>query len=215
MDKVATFKTTAAQLAKTELTTWNGRPASDTGVRARLEAYGSAAGHTDPPDFASDAANRRRHFGPGFISFVVTQAAADAGLASGAFRPSTLASVSLMWARFNRNKKTLANPFWLYRLDEVRPEVGDLLCRNFPGSSTPVTYDNLDTASGCQVDIVTSASASQLLTIGGDLGQDTVGQTSVARTDGYVTATSATAADGTYFAILRVRTSPTEGMLLP
>src|SRR5690606_11841845 len=120
-------------------------------------------------------------------------------------------------AKQNRVNRTFANPFWLFRLDEVKPEVGDFLCRNRAGSSA-ITFENIQGNEASHVDVVTEVvSTAQLLACGGNRGGGglTVVEAPVTLTDGHVTGTSNNQAAGTYFAVLRVRTSPLEGLALP
>ena len=214
MQKVAAFKTAVVQSAQQEHTTWAGRAESDPGVLAFLEAYGRAGGVGDPAAWAAEAAANTRAWSAGFISFVVQEAETAAGIPGDPFRRSTLHSDYIAAAKRNRTEKNLANPFWLFRLDEVQPEKGDFLCKNRPGQNN-LTFDNVQAGDFSHVDVVTDVTAIQLLATGGNRGANTVVEAAVARTNGYVTATSANLATGPYFAILRVRTSPIEGLLLP
>jgi hypothetical protein len=112
------------------------------------------------------------------------------------------------------SNREFANPFWLYRLTEVQPEQGDFLCKN-RGGSNAITFENIAAGQLSHVDIVTSVTDAQLLATGGNRGGSglTVVEAAVARTNGFVDAGSVAA--GRYFAILRVRTNPLEGVTLP
>ena len=62
----------------------------------------------------------------------------------------------------------------MYRLNEVKPEVGDLLCKNRPGQNS-VTFENVKAGDKTHVDIVTSVdSDTQLTAIGGNIGNTAV-----------------------------------------
>ena len=65
--------------------------------------------------------------------------------------------------------------------------------------------------------VLRSVSDTELLACGGNRGGNglTVVEDDVALVGGFVTAASANQAAGPYFAILRVRTSPLEGLTLP
>ncbi|WP_404386476.1 DUF2272 domain-containing protein [Knoellia locipacati] len=219
MSKVEVFKREAALAARAELATWNGRAESDPAVLPLLVAYGRAGRTSDPAGWAAGAATGTTAWSAGFISFCVQEGARVAGIPGDPFGRSTLHARYAFAARTNREKKMMgfANPFWLYRLDEIKPEVGDFLCKNRPGSNA-VTFDGLQGTEASHVDIVTEVvSDQQLLACGGNRGGGgvTVVEAPVTLTDGFVTTASATQAAGPYFAILRVRTSPLEGITLP
>ena len=217
IDKVLAFKREIALSARHELATWNGRPESNPAVLPFLEAYGRAGKTLDPAVWAAGAAANTTAWSAGFISFCVLEAERTAGIPGDPFGRSTLHAAYAHAAKQNRVGKVFANPFWLYRLTEVKPEVGDLLCRNRRGSSA-ITFENLQGNEASHVDIVTEVvSPTQLLACGGNRGGGglTVVEAPVTLTDGFVTATSNNQAAGTYFAILRVRTSPLEGVTLP
>ncbi len=217
MAKVDAFKREAAAVARHELTTWNGRPESDPAVLPFLEAYGRAAKTTDPAAWAAAAAADTTAWSAGFISYCVQEAARTAGIPGDPFARDTLHARYAHAAKQNRVDRAFANPFWLYRLDEVKPEVGDFLCKNRPGT-TALTFDNIQGTESSHVDVVTEVvGPQQLLACGGNRGGGglTVVEAPVTLTGGFVTATSATQAAGPYYAILRVRTSPLEGLTLP
>lgn len=215
--KAETFKREVAATARAELAAWAGRPESDPAVLAFLEAYGRAGNAKDPAAWAADAADDAIAWSAGFVSFCVQEAERAAGIPGDPFGRHTLHARYVFAAKQNRVARNLANPFWLCRLDEVRPEVGDLLCKNRPGTST-LTFDNIEGDESSHVDIVTEVvSDTQLLACGGNrtgVGL-TVAEAPVTLVDGFVTAASANQAAGPYFAVLRVRTSPLEGITLP
>ncbi|AXH95521.1 DUF2272 domain-containing protein [Ornithinimicrobium avium] len=215
--KAETFKREVAATARAELAAWAGRPESDPAVLSFLEAYGRAANATDPAVWAAGAAGDTVAWSAGFVSFCVQEAARAAGIPGDPFGRSTLHARYVLAAKQNRVTRNLANPFWLYKLDEVRPDVGDLLCKNRPGTSA-LTYDNIQGTEASHVDVVTEVSSDhQLLACGGNRTGTglTVAEAPVALVDGFVTAASAHQAAGPYFAVLRVRTSPLEGITLP
>ena len=217
MSKVEAFKREVARVAREELATWNGRPESDPALLPRLELYGRAGNTGNPQAWAASAAADTTAWSAGFISFCVQQAALAAGIPGDPFHRNTLHAVYAHAAKQNRVGKAFANPFWLYRIGEVQPEVGDFLCKNRPGSNA-LTFDNIQGNEASHVDVVTEVvSPQQLLSCGGNRGGQglTVVEAPVTLTDGFVTATSANQAAGPYFAILRVRTSPLEGLTLP
>ena len=187
IQKVETFKTEAVQVARAELATWAGRPESDPAVLPLLEAYGRAGGADNPAAWAASAAADNTAWSAGFISFVVDLAEIAAAMPGDPFGRSTLHSNYIRAAKQNRVNKNFANPFWLYRLDEVKPEAGDFLCKNRPGVDD-LTFDNIPSGSTSHVDIVTSVTDAQLLATGGNRGNHTVVEAAVQRTNGFVTA---------------------------
>ncbi len=215
MRKVARFKEEAVRTAQRENTTWAGRPESDPAVLPFLVEYGRAGHAANPAAWAASAAADTTAWSAGFISFVVQEAEILAGFTSDPFGRSTLHSDYIAAAKRNRLDRVWSNPFWLYRLTEVQPEEGDFLCKN-RGGTNAVTFDSVQAGDLTHVDIVTSVTAAQLLATGGNRlgGGLTVAEGAVPRTNGFVTAASANLASGPYFAILRVRTNPLEGISL-
>lgn len=217
MTKVEAFKREVALVARNELGTWNGRPESNPAVLPFLEAYGRAGNANNPAAWAASAAAGTTAWSAGFISFCVEEAARTAGIPGDPFGRNTLHARYVFAAKENRVDRAFANPFWLFRLTEVQPQVGDFLCKNRVGSNA-LTFDNIQGNEASHVDVVTDVvSPQQLLACGGNRGGGglTVVEAPVPLTNGFVTATSASQAAGPYFAILRVRTSPLEGLTLP
>jgi hypothetical protein len=87
------------------------------------------------------------------------------------------------------------NPFKAYRVSEIPPRVGDLVCKGRSGSGA--TYDNIRPGMATHCDIVTGVAPNRLTTIGGNVGN------SVSRT---VVQTDARGliASPNYFAVIRV-----------
>ena len=113
-----------------------------------------------------------------------------------AFKYSAAHRVYIRAAKANRLANN-ANPFKAYRIGEVRPRVGDLVCKSRAGSGA--TYDNIqeDRPFQTHCDIVTAVNPTGWTTIGGNLS-DSVGRTSVRLgTDGRPV-------DRQYFAIIRI-----------
>jgi hypothetical protein len=106
-----------------------------------------------------------------FISWVIRKAGAGS-----AFKYSSLHTDYVAAAKLNKLTNN-SNPFKAYRITEVAPRVGDLVC--LERSNSGVTYDNVDKgdyASHC--DIVTEVQSGKLITIGGNLS-NSVRQTTV------------------------------------
>ena len=158
-----------------------------------------------------------RAWSAGFISFVVQEAETFASIQGDPFGRDSLHSNYIAAAKQNRIDKNFANPFWLYRLNEVKPEPGDFLCKNRPGTNN-LTFETVQAGDLSHVDIVTSVTSdTQLMATGGNRGGTglTVVEAAETLVDGFITAASANLAKGPYFAILRVRTTPLEGITLP
>jgi peptidoglycan hydrolase-like protein with peptidoglycan-binding domain len=125
-----------------------------------------------------------------FISWVMRQAGAGSD-----FRYSSAHTDYVGAAKQNRLANN-SNPFKAYRINEVAPRPGDLVCKE--RSNSGVTYDNVDQgfrSSHC--DIVVAVQPGQLTTIGGNLS-DSVRQTSVS-----IAANGRVSAPG-YYAVVRV-----------
>jgi peptidoglycan hydrolase-like protein with peptidoglycan-binding domain len=125
-----------------------------------------------------------------FISWVMRKAGAG-----NAFKYSSRHTDYVGAAKLNRLANN-SNPFKTYRLTEVAPRVGDLVCKERDGSG--VTYDNVDKgAYNSHCDIVTEVQPGKLITIGGNVSHS-VKQTPVAiDTAGRVIAPK-------YYAVVRV-----------
>jgi hypothetical protein len=212
--KAERFKESVAFSAVQEHGRWNGRTESDPDVLSILEEYARAGGVANPAAWAAGAANDSIPWSAGFISWCVQQAEERAGIPGDPFGRSVLHSNYIAAAKRNRITKNLANPFWLYRINEVQPEVGDFLCKNRPGDKS-VTFDTVKAGDSTHVDIVTEVNSKTKLTAIGGNRSNTVVKASETLVDGFVTAATANLAKGPYFAILRVRTNPLDGVTLP
>jgi len=87
------------------------------------------------------------------------------------------------------------NPFKAYRVNEIRPQVGDLVCKSRSGSGA--NYENVRPGHKTHCDIVTEVHPNALITIGGNV-KNSVSKTRVSiNTDGYIN-------DPRYFAVIRI-----------
>lgn len=85
--------------------------------------------------------------------------------------------------------------FKAYRVTELQPQLGDLVCRSRAGSGA--TYDNITPGMKTHSDIVVEVHPDHILTIGGNLS-DSVGQTKVKlNKSGHI-------AEPAYYAIIRI-----------
>lgn len=124
-----------------------------------------------------------------FISWVMRKA----GVGS-AFKYSSGHAVYIHAAKQNRLQNS-NNPIKAYRLTEIRPQPGDLVCKSRSGSGA--TYDNIQPGMSTHCDIVTEVRPGQLTTVGGNVS-DSVKRTMV-RTDsgGFVNQSG-------YFAVVKM-----------
>lgn len=126
-----------------------------------------------------------------FISWVMRKAGAGTN-----FRYSSAHTEYVAAAKRNRLANS-SNPFKAYRLAELAPRVGDIVC--LERSSSGVTYDNVDDGQfrSSHCDIVVEVQPGKLITIGGNLS-DSVGRKEVAiNASGIITARG-------YYAVLAV-----------
>jgi peptidoglycan hydrolase-like protein with peptidoglycan-binding domain len=98
-----------------------------------------------------------------FISWVMKKAGAG-----NAFNYSAGHSYYTKAAKDNRIANN-DNPFKAYRISEVPPQVGDLVCKSRAGSGA--TYDNLQPGMATHCDVVTDVQPNRLTTIGGNVSQ--------------------------------------------
>ena len=214
MRKVELFKEGVAFAATQEHGRWAGRLESDAAVLPFLVEHATAGKVADPAAWAAEAAADQQAWSAAFISWCVQKGEEHADIASDPFGRSVLHSDYIAAAKRNRQNRDFANPFWLYRIDEVQPEVGDLLCKNRPGQNN-VTFESVKAGDFTHVDVVTSVdSATKLTSIGGNRSNTVVKDTETL-VGGFITPASANLAKGPFFAILRVRTNPLEGVALP
>ncbi|MGY1607689.1 MULTISPECIES: DUF2272 domain-containing protein [unclassified Geodermatophilus] len=104
-----------------------------------------------------------------FVSYVMRTAGAG-----GHFAYSRAHQTYIRAARRNRLDRNAGNPFWAYRVTEIAPQVGDLVCAE--RSNSGATYDNIGDATirATHCDIVTAVRPGRVCTIGGNVSQ-TVG----------------------------------------
>jgi len=108
-----------------------------------------------------------------FISYVMRRAGAGNN-----FRYSGGHSYYIVAAKNNRLENN-ANPIKAYRISEVSPRPGDIVCKSRAGSNA--TYDNIREGMATHCDIVTAVQPGMLVTVGGNLS-DSV-RSSQVRTD--------------------------------
>ncbi|HEV7713038.1 MAG TPA: phage tail tip lysozyme [Asanoa sp.] len=101
-----------------------------------------------------------------FISYVLRTAGAGP-----AFAYSRAHQTYVRAARRNRLEGRTGNPFWAYRVEEIAPRVGDLVCAARSGSGA--TYDNIGDGQirATHCDVVTEVESGRIRVIGGNVDQ--------------------------------------------
>ena len=233
---VETIRNGVSAHALLELTFWENAGAqlveSNPAVAGKLEDYARAAGVPNPAATAANFAATGRSpptpppneepWSAAFISYIMQQAGAAAGQ-FGSFNLNRGHDEYIKAARDNREAQDLMNPFWLTTLDEVAPEIGDLLCVNRGGGT--VSFDptvvggNLPTDFRSHADVVTGISVNSngdpvIVTLGGNLDNSVRQRLVPVDADFKVTATSHNGVEPAgvrpadpYFAVLRMRRS--------
>lgn len=183
-----TLRANVATIARQELQRWRNREIieSDPAIRPVLEDYW----RTGVGWLPSGNTWWTTAWSAAFISWVIRKAGAGS-----AFRYSSAHVEYVAAAKQNRLANT-TNLFKAYRIWEVAPRIGDLVC--LERESSGVTYENVDDgnfrASHC--DVVVEVLPGKLITVGGNVS-NSVGSTSVT-TDSQSFITKAG-----YYAVLR------------
>ncbi len=131
-----------------------------------------------------DGTDRQVPWSAAAISFMVR----NAGPAYAGFRFAAAHSQFVnhaIRARFDGDRSV---PFWGFRLDEVRPEPGDIVCRDNPVHAPEVTFDvaRVQPLFRSHTDIVAQVGPGRALAIGGNLGQSVRAVSYDLTTDGFV-----------------------------
>ena len=165
---VALLKWTMVRVVKEEWDRWNppGRPRyteRHEDVRGVLLDYwhtGAGVKWITRKQLGRKAFQAEWFWSAAFISWVIKKAGAGTR-----FKYSHKHSAYIVWARDNREKKK-DNPFWAYRIDEVKPEMGDLVCK---WRKKKATYKSIKDSMYTHCDIVTEVSPKEIVTIGGNV----------------------------------------------
>jgi hypothetical protein len=162
---VKVLRDNIVRIAKRELPRWaNGTiKERDPRVRNVLRGYWKHGPGLDFSDaqLGSAAFQNSHPWSAAFISWVMRKAGAGK-----AFKYASSHSVYTSAAKANRLAGN-ANPFKAYRLAEVAPRVGDLICRARAGSGA--TYDNIHPGMKTHCDIVVEVRPKALTVIGGNV----------------------------------------------
>lgn len=127
-----------------------------------------------------------------FISWVVKKAGTG-----NSFKYSSAHAVYTAWAKQNKLAGN-SSPFKAYRISEVAPRVGDIVCKD---RGSGATYDNIREGMATHCDIVVNVKPNSITTIGGNLSQS-VGQGNVP------TDAQGRISKPGYFAVIRVGDAP-------
>ena len=123
-----------------------------------------------------------------FVSWVMKKAGA-----ADSFHYAASHSAYIVAAKTNRLANRV-NSFQAFRVQEVKPALGDLVCKSRAGSGA--TYDNISVGMFTHCDIVTGIEAERITTVGGNVSQS-VSVTYVAiDAEGHITSPD-------YFAVIK------------
>lgn len=153
------------RVANQELGRWNNGALKETDPRALPilhDYWARGVGQSySQSQLGSKAFQKAHPWSAAFISFVMRQAGAGK-----AFRRSAAHAVYIAWARDNR-RQNKPNSFKAYRVTEVAPQVGDLVCKSRDGSGA--TYDTVKPGMKTHCDIVVAVEPGRLVTVGGNV----------------------------------------------
>ncbi|MHA7854918.1 DUF2272 domain-containing protein [Marinobacter shengliensis] len=121
--------------AEAEETAWtndDGTKRQEGTELAKLQDYFGAIGQWAVDQFAEDSRDNEAAWSAAFISYVVKNAGVKP---SHGFSPSIRHMTYIVEALVNRKNRDLDRPFWLYKAEDLSPQVGDILCK--PWNETP------------------------------------------------------------------------------
>jgi len=164
-----TLQENAVKLAQQEWARWGKGTIkeSDTNIRPVLQDYwktGTGQARTEPNWWS------KVPWSAAFISWIMKKAGAGKD-----FRYSAAHANYIKAAKDNRRANN-ANPFKAYRINEISPQPGDLVCAC--RESCQANYDNISSGMPTHCDIVTERHPGYIVTIGGNVNQ-TVGRKTV------------------------------------
>jgi hypothetical protein len=185
------IRTNAVALANQEWNRWGkgSIKEDDPRMRAVLDDYwftGTGARRTEPGWWTAVP------WSAAFISWVMRKAGAGIH-----FKYSASHSDYIVAAKENAIANN-NNPFKAYRINEVKPRVGDLVCKD---RGSGATYDNIRPGMSTHCDVVTAVGPNRLTSIGGNLSNSVSTTTNISTdANGYITSPG-------YFAVIRVGAS--------
>jgi len=221
------IKNRVIELAVQELDLWSANDLKeyDADATAILEKYwrsvkSEAAAKKIVEELQADPQHELHPWSAAFISWVMKTAGATG------FKKSFAHRVYVADAKYNRENNITINPFWAYRVHEVKPEPGDLVCQRrctagqyHDPAMRPkkcATYDIIDDtgSNGKQIewrthcDIVTKVRSKSIDVIGGNVSQRVFKKKLPLDAEGYVK--KKITGENQYIAIVKFRNAPTE-----
>jgi hypothetical protein len=183
------------QIALQEAARWKngGIQETDSSMRSILQDYwktGPRLSFTSA-QLGSRAFQESHPWSAAFVSWVMRKAGAGS-----AFKYAASHSSYISAAKANRIADN-TNPFKAYRLSEVAPRVGDVVCRSRSGSKA--TYDTIRPGMKTHCDIVVAVKPGELTVVGGNVANSVKNR--IIRTDSLGRVTQPLA-----FAVIRVGT---------
>jgi len=187
------FRQKIVRIANQELARWGNGAIKETDPRIRraLQDYWkTGAGVSYDEDQLGDPAFQKDHaWSAAFISWLMKTAGAGND-----FKYSASHAVYTRAAKDNRHANN-NNPFKAYRITELAPQVGDLICKSRAGSGA--TYDNFRPGMKTHCDLVTEVRPGSLVTIGGNVNNSVAQKTLRTDANGRI-------AEPNYFAVIRI-----------
>lgn len=124
-----------------------------------------------------DGRDRDQPWSAAFISFIMRQA----GYAD--FRFSDSHDKYILDAKAKRNANNTNAPFWLFRLNEHKPQLGDLVCM---WRINPRTFDNLPNDFSSHTDVIVEIDDHTVKTLGGNVSQSVTQKTFALKSNGFL-----------------------------
>ena len=187
------FRQQIVRIANQELARWGNGAVKETEPRVRrvLQDYWkTGTGNNYSEAQVGNPAFQNAHpWSAAFISWVMKTAGAG-----NAFRYSSAHATYTKWAKDNRLANN-ANPFKAYRMTELAPQVGDVVCKRREGSGA--TYDNIQPGMKTHCDIVTAVRPGSFTAVGGNVNNSVAQKTLRTDAKGFIT-------DPEYFAVIRI-----------
>lgn len=166
----ADFRRRAADIAKAEALLWGdgAKQETDPAMRDTLRGYWRTV---RPESEIEKSIDERNAWSAAFISTVMKRAGAGDSFKFSAAHYVYAAEAKR--ARFRGD----TSKCWMYRIDEVKPEFGDVVCRDraarIGGPCSGTTYDNVDDGQrrATHGDVVTEVRPESIMVVGGNVRQ--------------------------------------------
>ena len=165
------FRKKAVEIAKQELARWGNGKIKETDPRLcnTLQDYwktGTGASFSQE-QLGNPAFQNANPWSAAFISWLMKTAGAGSAFKYGGYH------AAYTRAAIDNRLANNSNPFKAYRISEVAPRAGDLVCKSRAGSGA--TYDNVRPPMKTHCDIVTEVRPRSIVTVGGNVS-DSVAQ---------------------------------------